>query len=192
MAVPFNIPEDQSEVEVLLIQLQTILNKLQATVRQNHQLAQQPTASIPSGSRVRYSPDDRVRSREVLQSVERITPVPQNVLPDLLSNLSWLADSSNEASSSSSPLTAMSARSRRRRTASESSNPDETKISVTAIVTTDFCAQDWNEKNCVDSGTSNVIPADGLFSKLIPGPVSSCSLMTAMICFVGWHIFRAR
>lgn len=52
MAVPFNIPEDRSEVEVLLIQLQTILNKLQATVRQNHQLAhQQPTASIPSGSR---------------------------------------------------------------------------------------------------------------------------------------------
>lgn len=94
---------------------------------------------------VRYSPDDRVRNREVLQSFERMAPVAQNVLPDLLSNLSWLADSSNEASSSPSPLTAMSARSRRRRSASESSNPDETKISVTAIVTTDCCAQDWIE-----------------------------------------------
>ncbi|CAG9759612.1 unnamed protein product [Ceutorhynchus assimilis] len=194
MAVPFNMPEDQNEVEVLLMQLQTLLNKLQIAVRKNQQLTQQQlsvlpassTSSTPSNSRVRHS-SNNVNNNQPQPSSSHATPPP-----DLLTSLSWLAGTAAGTSTSASPLTAISIRSPRRRTISETSNTDETKISITAIVKHDYCAQDFNKIDCVDSEISREIPTDGLLSKIMPASVSSCSLMTAMICFVGWHIFRAR
>lgn len=94
---------------------------------------------------VRNPPNpSRVRSRTVSQSTQSTAPivVTHNVLPDLLTNLTLLAANGT----STSPLTAITVRSPRRRTNSESSNTDETKISITAIVKHDFYAShDWNK-----------------------------------------------
>ncbi|XP_066158151.1 uncharacterized protein [Euwallacea fornicatus] len=207
MAVPFHLPEDQNEVEVLVVQLQTLLSRLQVAVCRSQQLSQQqqqqqqqPSSSSNSlllhFSRARHflglghssSSTTRPRNDESL-TLEPSARTAQNALPDLLMNLSSLTD--NGASGSPSPLTDTLLRSPRRRTTSESSSPDETKISITAIVK-QAVAQDWNKLDCVDVEEIDPMETDGIFSKLMPASVSSCSLMTAMICFVGWHIFRGR
>ncbi|KAJ8935375.1 hypothetical protein NQ318_022903 [Aromia moschata] len=46
--------------------------------------------------------------------------------------------------------------------------------------------QDWNQAE--DSSEDNP-SRDGILSKLMPSRVSA-PLWTAMICFVGWHLFR--
>ncbi|XP_060516119.1 uncharacterized protein LOC132695706 isoform X2 [Cylas formicarius] len=184
MAVPFHIPEDQNEVEVILIQLQTLLNRLQIAVRQNRQSS---TPSTPStANRARIATPNRVRVRDPSSGASTSTApnAPHNLLPDLLNNLARLASANGNVAS----LTAIPAnanRSLRRRTNSESSNCDETKISITAIVKHGHI-QDWNQVDVIERKN---LESESILSKLMP-TVSSCSLMTAMICFVGWHIFR--
>ncbi|XP_050314419.1 uncharacterized protein LOC126748920 [Anthonomus grandis grandis] len=188
MAVPFNMPEDQNEVEVLLLQLQTLINKLQVAVRRNQQQSSNSVAN--NNSRVRST--SRARSRDSPSTSSNDVPVNSPMFPDLLTHLSMMAGSSTD--STSSPLTAISVRPPRQRTSSTSSNNDETKISITAIVKHDFYAHDCNKIESLDSSAepTTLSTSEGIFSKLTPASVSSCSLMTAMICFVGWHIFRAR
>ncbi|XP_030755961.1 uncharacterized protein LOC115882198 [Sitophilus oryzae] len=194
MAVPFTMPDDQNEVEVLLIQLQALLTKLQIAARKHRLRSQQAqsngsaavaTLTTTAPLRVRGSSINRQRSEssETAASPAQTT----NAIPDLISNLSWLASSHNETQAASA-LTAMPVRSpRRRRTNSESSNCDKT----TKTTTTDL-SQDWNKVNCDDDGDDEGGSSDGLLSKIMPATVSSCSFMTAMICFVGWHIFCGR
>lgn len=63
MAVPFNMPEDQNEVEVLLMQLQTLLNRLQVAVRRNQQLSQQQPSATASSSSPQTSTTGRGKSK---------------------------------------------------------------------------------------------------------------------------------
>ncbi|KAJ8930058.1 hypothetical protein NQ314_017223 [Rhamnusium bicolor] len=189
MAVPFNMPEDQNEVEVIINQLQSLLTKLQAAIRRSR--VANPQNSSPSQaatSRVRSGTSNRVRTRD---EEAPSTSISSANFPDLLNNLAWLAAASQDVASSSSQLPANSvSRSPRRRTSSESSCCEETKISITAIVN-HGTIQDWNQIEGSDDSEPESVSADGLLSKFVPGPVSA-PLWTAMICFVGWHLFRAR
>ncbi|XP_018573717.1 uncharacterized protein LOC108912811 [Anoplophora glabripennis] len=184
MAVPFNMPEDQNEVEVIINQLQSLLTKLQAAVRRSRG----PTirTNQTAVTRVRSPASSRLRSRDESSAT---TSISSTNFPDLLNNIAWLAAASQDAASTSSSLTANSVtRSPRRRTSSESSNCKETKISITAIVNH---AQDWNQADGSPDSEPEQASGDGILSKFVPGPVSA-PLWTAMICFVGWHLFRAR
>ncbi|KAJ8974848.1 hypothetical protein NQ317_016683 [Molorchus minor] len=171
MAVPFNIPEDQYEVEVIINQLQTLLTKLQAAVRRSRGANQQTPSSyqVAATSRVRSGASNRLRTHD-----EEAQQSSSTNFPELLNNLAWLAAASQGRHCFW--------------TSSESSCCEETKISITATVN-HGTVQDWNQDESSDEGGST--PGEGLLSKLLPSRVSA-PLWTAMICFVGWHLFRAR
>nr|CAI5844021.1 unnamed protein product [Callosobruchus analis] len=200
MAVPFNMPEDHNEVEVIISQLQSLLVRLQDAVRRSR------TAQIQSASRVRPA---GARTRVPRAEETPISPT-STTLPELLNNLAWLAAISQESSTTTTAGTQV--RSVRRRSSSESSCCDETKISLTAIVG-QGPIQDWGlAKVNLPKHTDNEAPVsieevdglasslpqqklftvDGILSKFVPNNPVSAPLWTAMICFVGWHLFRAR
>ncbi|CAH1961311.1 unnamed protein product [Acanthoscelides obtectus] len=200
MAVPFNMPEDHNEVEVIINQLQSLLVRLQDAVRRSR------TAQTQSASRVRPA-GARARTPRVEEAP--ISPM-STTLPELLNNLAWLAAISQESSTTTTAGT--QARPARRRSSSESSCCDETKISLTAIVG-QGPMQDWGlVKVNLPKQTDNETPisieevdgltpsvpgrksfsVDGILSKFVPNNPVSAPLWTAMICFVGWHLFRAR
>ncbi|KAL1493105.1 hypothetical protein ABEB36_011231 [Hypothenemus hampei] len=191
MAVPFNMPEDQTDVEVIIHQLQALLNKLKVAARAPPQMqaTTSSSSSIPSGSRARHT--SRERQPDVItQSLESIS---RNTLPDLLSNMSSLnCAPSGAAATISSPFSAISLRSPRQRTTSKFLNSDETKICITTVINRNYYTHEWIKIDNVENEESGATEVNGLFSKIISGSIQSCSLMTAMICFVGWHIFRAR
>ncbi|KAF7270649.1 uncharacterized protein LOC143197391 [Rhynchophorus ferrugineus] len=195
MAVPFIIPDDQNDSQVILVQLQTLISRLQMIIhnqQQQQQLSVNASSNSYNNSRVRSSSTTRQRTRD---SSETSSTTPnQNNLSEVISNLSLFALSAGDQQSSST-YTAIPVRSPRTRGCSESSNCDVTK---TATKTT--FDQDWNKMNCNngddddddDDDENKEASSVGLLSKLTPASVSSCSLMTAVICFVGWHIFRGR
>lgn len=211
MAVPFNIPEDHNEVEVIINQLQYLLTKLQAALRRSRRgNPQNQLSSHASTTRVRTNSSTRSRVREgssvsssasSSSSSSTTTPttttassVPSANFPDILNNLAWLAAISQESIDSSSQQTTH-IRPSRSRTPSESSCCEESKISEAAL--SHGNVQDWNQEtdNEVEDEESSArtknYSREGILSKIVPGPVSA-PLWTAMICFVGWHIFRAR
>lgn len=184
MAVPFNLPEESNEVEVVLNQLQVLVNKLQITIGRYQQLTQQASSSTTSStscnSRVRHPSSSRLRimNGQEVQTAQSA----QIVLPDLLAHL-WLNNTT------SGTTTVSSVRSSQRCATAHSSNPE---ISNTAIKKPTYNAQDWSKMDCTNFKKPDLTQPEGILSKLMPTSVSSCSLMTAMICFVGWHIFRGR
>ncbi|XP_072402271.1 uncharacterized protein [Diabrotica undecimpunctata] len=201
MAIPFNLPEEQNEVEVIITQLQYLLMKLQDAIRRSRATnSSYPVFSISTRTRVRTNSSNRARVREESSASSPATPStsasPSANLPELLNNLAWLAVLTQEAVGNNSQQTTAMAVPRpiRNRTSSESSCCQETKSDETTASNSGSVPA-WNQET--DNEQSSEDESDksysrqGILSRLIPGPVSA-PLWTAMICFVGWHIFRAR
>uniref|UniRef100_A0A6P7GMC8 Uncharacterized protein LOC114344428 n=1 Tax=Diabrotica virgifera virgifera TaxID=50390 RepID=A0A6P7GMC8_DIAVI len=203
MAIPFNLPGEQTEVEVIITQLQYLLMKLQDAIRRSGATnSSYPVFSISTRTRVRTNSSNRARGREQssVSSPETpstsASPSANANLPELLNNLAWLAVLTQEAvDNNSQQTTAMAVpRPTRNRTSSESSCCQETKSDETTA-SNSGSVQAWNQETdneqSSEDGSDKSYSRQGILSRLIPGPVSA-PLFTAMICFVGWHIFRAR
>nr|XP_023021532.1 uncharacterized protein LOC111509908 [Leptinotarsa decemlineata]XP_023021533.1 uncharacterized protein LOC111509908 [Leptinotarsa decemlineata] len=191
MAVPFVMPEDENEVEVIIIQLQSLLTKLQAALRRSRG-PPPPRTSLPTRNRTSAGSS---RSPTQDQGTSTSASAPSTQIPDLLNNLALLAAASQEIVQSNqpegAPQVAASAtfRSTRRRTNSESSCCEESKVSITTANRNGV--QDWNQVNEPEISSAKTLSSESIFSKFVPGPVSA-PLWTAMICFVGWHLFGTR
>ncbi|XP_056645453.1 uncharacterized protein LOC130898211 isoform X2 [Diorhabda carinulata] len=196
MAIPFNMPEDHNEVEVIITQLQYLLTKLQAALRRSRATnAQTRLSSHNSNTRVRTNSSNRSRVTEGLPSSSSSSESPSSNLPDLLNSLAWLAAASQDAIDTPqiTPTSIRILRPMRIRTTSESSCCDENKLTETNSVGPGN-VQEWNQETDEQSSESvsnKDYSREGILSKIVPGPVSA-PFWTAMICFVGWQIFRAR
>ncbi|XP_056645451.1 uncharacterized protein LOC130898211 isoform X1 [Diorhabda carinulata] len=215
MAIPFNMPEDHNEVEVIITQLQYLLTKLQAALRRSRATnAQTRLSSHNSNTRVRTNSSNRSRVTEGLPSSSSSSESPSSNLPDLLNSLAWLAAASQDAIDTPqiTPTSIRILRPMRIRTTSESSCCDENKLTETNSVGPGN-VQEWNQvggntsklagefaaiidpeetdEQSSESVSNKDYSREGILSKIVPGPVSA-PFWTAMICFVGWQIFRAR
>lgn len=87
----------------------------------------------------------RVREDEPMPSTSTANRAPSSNIPELLNNLAMIAAATNDAvvASTSQQNYTASNRSPRRRNSSESSNCEETKISITAVV--NHSVGHWNQ-----------------------------------------------
>ncbi|CAH0561874.1 unnamed protein product [Brassicogethes aeneus] len=185
MAVPFNMPEDHNEVDVYINQLQSLLTQLQIAVRQSRGI-NPPVLFSSAVTRVRNVSANRRIVVEETDGHDALTA------DESANNLEWLSSMIQENIQESGA-----------RSNSRFCDCDETKINITTIVNAGS-GQDWAQigvalRKIADDLTPVITREDflspsrskeSLLSKL-PDTIT-CSIWTAMLGCVGWHIFRAR
>ncbi|XP_019872614.1 uncharacterized protein LOC109600879 [Aethina tumida] len=192
MAVPFNMPEDHNEVDVIVNQLQSLLTQLQASVRESQRSTRTRNPPGSTRHRVRFASGTRDRDPERQEETDGDGRPSHEHLADLMV-------CRHDVPSASTQLTASPIR---RRTTRFQTDCDETKINITTIVDTGS-QQDWaqigitlrniaDDINPVTFREVVLFPTTkrGLLSKL-PDALT-CTIWTAMLGCVGWHLFRSR